>query len=405
MEKFIGKFPAHFQAEAWRYLFILSKQGFDEEKTKVTITTKMNALIEEEAEKQEPLPERIYEFPKLEKVDHNKSTTSTKTLLETQTQNDLIYGYSTLIQGMLPTSKRYEQVIDPITDKVVALHDVSSDKKKEHLRHTRDTGKEIIVWSTTMPDPENFTYKEGKQFGKFISDIGVGLPYGRPARMILAYVFTEAVRTKSKIISLGRSIREPMIKMGIKPRAGEGRNVYQWIEQLYKLRYVTFSHTLKNKDVSLDETHSYADTASVYALFEHSSFWWDTDYAGGAVLVLDQRLFELLLDHSVPYDLRIMAQLYSKKSPLAMDIWQWCQYRLNDMLLSNTPLLRIPLGALFLQFTSERRIAHFEQDWKSALKILDSVVGDYNPVSYNEDKKMTYLSLKPATVLPKAKAV
>ncbi len=59
---------------------------------------------------------------------------------------------------MLPTSKRYEQMIDPNTEKVIALHEVSNDRKRELLRHTRDTGKEIIVWSTiSLPKPDWFS--------------------------------------------------------------------------------------------------------------------------------------------------------------------------------------------------------------------------------------------------------
>ena len=53
--------------------------------------------------------------------------------------------------------------------------------------------------------------------------VGSKLPFGTNPRLILAWVCTEAVRTKSRDIVLGRSLSEFMRKLGISSTDGRGQ--------------------------------------------------------------------------------------------------------------------------------------------------------------------------------------
>ena len=60
----------------------------------------------------------------------------------------------------------------------------------------------------------------------------VGVPYGSLARMILLYLQTEAIRTGSPEVELGRSMRAWMVRMGL----GDGGRTYKLVtEQARKI--------------------------------------------------------------------------------------------------------------------------------------------------------------------------
>lgn len=422
MKNLIQKIPTEWQKLALEVALSCIERGVDSELVPGIIENRINhelrhsnthgdssriSIIEElNSGKDRALETEIKEQPTTpSKLDDLESATiAVKGLIDTQAPSDLVFGYSSIVQMALPTSKKYDQIRDPITQKVIALHRVPAEQKRQALRYQRTTGKETIVWATTMPDKSNFTHK-GDKFGEFLSEIEIGLPYGCAARLILCFIFTEAKRTNSPVISLGKSIREIIKKMGIVPKAGKGRNVYSWTEQLYKLRYAAFSHTIESEveiDALSHKVVKCSDEASVLALFESSKFWWDASYDSGAELVLNKAIFEKIIEHSVPCDLRIMTQLYNSNSALAMDLWHWGQYRMNDILKKGGGgITRIPLKKAFAQFSNEMRLAHFGDDLKSAIAVLDKVTGNFNPIRFNEKQNVLELVPRQATVKQK----
>ena len=52
---------------------------------------------------------------------------------------------------------------------------------------------------------------------KVVADSDYGLPYGHYPRLLLSWATTEAVRTKSREIMLGDSLRDFMERLGISP--------------------------------------------------------------------------------------------------------------------------------------------------------------------------------------------
>ena len=73
--------------------------------------------------------------------------------------------------------------------------------------------------NATLPHRDPKTYRFERINGNetiLITDVAqVGLPYGSIARLILAYLTTEAVKTKQPEIDLGKSQRAFMKKLGL----------------------------------------------------------------------------------------------------------------------------------------------------------------------------------------------
>jgi len=64
----------------------------------------------------------------------------------------------------------------------------------------------------------------------------VGIPFGANARLILLYLQTEALRTNSREVELGRSLRDWLAKMGISYGGRTGKLVRDQAERISRCR-------------------------------------------------------------------------------------------------------------------------------------------------------------------------
>lgn len=64
----------------------------------------------------------------------------------------------------------------------------------------------------------------------------IGVPYGSHARLILLYLQTEALRTSSREVELGRSLREWLGKLGISVGGMTGKSVRDQAERISRCR-------------------------------------------------------------------------------------------------------------------------------------------------------------------------
>ncbi len=156
-----------------------------------------------------------------------------------------------------------------------------------------------------------------------------GLPYGSYPRLILAWLVTEAVTTKSPRIALGASLTGFMRSLGLVPSGGEWGTVVRFRDQLERL----FSARIATARRSDGEVRfQSAEIASSLDL------WWDpkstTDVAApGSVVVLGERFFADVTRHAVPLDLRVLREV--KQSALALDLYAWLTHRLARMQVSH----------------------------------------------------------------------
>ena len=173
----------------------------------------------------------------------------------------------------------------------------------------------------------------------------VGIPFGSVARLILLYLQSEAIRTKSREIELGRSMNYWLKTMGV----DNGGKNYKIVRE-------------QSKRISLCRLTFYRITASATAV-TNGSFVRDaiiptTDNIDQSMLWqevvrLDEGFYQSLVDHAMPLQETAIKQLAGKST--AIDIYVWLAYRLRS-LQASTP---ISWAALYQQFGAE--YAHLRQ--------------------------------------------
>ena len=152
-----------------------------------------------------------------------------------------------------------------------------------------------------------------------IAGLNNKLPFGTNPRLILAWVCTEAVRTGSRDIVLGRSLSEFMRKLGISSTDGRGQaRLRNQMKRLFGC-----SVTLIYEDAQIDVT------ASSF-IADHSVFWWNERKPGdssvwNSKVRLSESFFNEIVSHPVPLDLTTLKAL--KRSPLGLDLYLWLVYR------------------------------------------------------------------------------
>ena len=147
---------------------------------------------------------------------------------------------------------------------------------------------------------------------------GSKLPFGNLPRLLLAWVCTEAVRTRSRKLVLGSSLSGFMRKLGIAP-AGCARTRLR--NQMKRLFNAHIQLAYEDKQVSASVNSPVAS---------RTGFWWNerrpNERLGWESKVeLGEKFFNEILRHPVPLDMNILKAL--KRSSLGVDFYLWLTYR------------------------------------------------------------------------------
>jgi len=194
----------------------------------------------------------------------------------------------------------------------------------------------------------------------------VGLPYGTVPRLLLAWVTTEAVKTKSRELELGDSMSAFMGELGMTPTGGASGSITRLKNQTRRLFASTVSATYEDKD-------KVADIG--YRLADRSLLWWhakDPEQVGlwKSTVTLSEQFFNEVVHRPVPIDMRAIRAL--KQSPMALDVYTWLTYRVSYL---KRPTV-IPWAALALQFGSDyARLRDFKAALITELKKVLVVYG------------------------------
>ena len=147
------------------------------------------------------------------------------------------------------------------------------------------------------------------------------LPYGNLPRLLLAWVSTEAVRTQSREISLGRSLSGFMRKLGMEDRSGSPRGDRTRLRnQMKRLFGCSVQLIYEDERVTASMTSPVASRAE---------FWWNERKPDEPVLFnskirLGEDLFNEIISHPVPLDMNTLKAL--KRSTLGLDLYLWLNY-------------------------------------------------------------------------------
>ena len=148
---------------------------------------------------------------------------------------------------------------------------------------------------------------------------GNKLPYGNLPRLLLAWVCTEAVRTKSRELFLGPSLSKFMRTLGVYNSGGQPQTRLR--NQMKRLFGCTVS-------LIYEDEHGEQFVSSLIA--ERGEFWWnerkpDEPSLWDSKIELGEKFFNEIISHPVPLDMNTLTAL--KRSTLGLDLYLWLVYR------------------------------------------------------------------------------
>ena len=145
------------------------------------------------------------------------------------------------------------------------------------------------------------------------------LPYGNLPRLLLAWVSTEAVRTGSREIMLGRSLAEFMRTLGVYSSGGRVQ-----IRLRNQMRRLFSAHV----QLVYEDEHGEARVSSSVA--DRTELWWnerkpDQSSLWDSKIELGEKFFKEIINHPVPIDMNTLTAL--KRCSLGLDLYLWLTYR------------------------------------------------------------------------------
>lgn len=203
-----------------------------------------------------------------------------------------------------------------------------------------------------------YTRRAGDFTLSLVASPDSGLPFGRYPRLFIAWLVTEAVRTKSPHVTLGSSMARFMEQLGVPCSGGKTGTAPRVRDQMKRVLSTSFSFTHEGEDHHAGVGMRVAKKHMV---------WWDPLHPEDMPLfeesfvTLSGDFFEEIVDRPVPIDLRVLQYL---QSPLAIDLYGYLTYRMFSLRRTMT----VPWTALHGQFgTQAARARDFKREIRRAL--------------------------------------
>lgn len=169
-----------------------------------------------------------------------------------------------------------------------------------------------------------------------------GIPYGSIPRVILAWICSEAVKTKERTLSLGHSQSDFLERLSLH---NNGRDIARFREQALRLfKSVISVEYSDERDGDLSARLLISEASHVFwhpKASEQRGLWESS-------LELSEGFFREIMAAPVPIDMRVFHAL--SKSPLAMDVYTWLTYRMFVLRRSGRPSAFVPWAGLRAQF-------------------------------------------------------
>ena len=206
----------------------------------------------------------------------------------------------------------------------------------------------------------------------------VGIPYGVIPRLILIWIITNAIRTKSKTLILGESLYQFLKKLNITPSGGHLGSTTRVTDQMNRL----FSSVLTFEYVDGQGHVLNVLNAPVAHKFK---LWISKDSNQGDLwnseITLTDEFYKEIIKHKFPIDMRILRAL--KQSPMAIDIYLWRTYlngkdkrKVKKPVYISIEKVQLQFGAGYA-FTPRGR-KDFKQAFKRALRHVNTVYPGVN---------------------------
>ena len=148
------------------------------------------------------------------------------------------------------------------------------------------------------------------------------LPFGSLPRLLLAWISTEAVRTRKRELTLGSSLSKFMRKLGIMDDSGSLRGD--------RTRLRNQMDRLFHAQVEMIYEDRYGKHSIASRIADRTRLWWsanqpDQPISSNSTIRLGEDLYQEIIAHPVPLDMNILRAL--KRSSLGLDLYTWLIYR------------------------------------------------------------------------------
>lgn len=192
----------------------------------------------------------------------------------------------------------------------------------------------------------------------------VGVPFGAIARLILIYLQSEALRTGSRDVELGGSLRAFLGRLGITVGGKTTKLVREQAERISRCR-LTFHAARQGGSLLVNQN-----------IVDVAMFVDDPSNAGqGTLFVETARLGEIfflqLKKHAVPLDEAAIRHI--RNSSMALDVYCWLAYRLHS-LSAPKPITWAALAGQFGAGIKLRK--HFKPAFFESLYLAQAVYRD-----------------------------
>lgn len=230
------------------------------------------------------------------------------------------------------------------------------------LPHRRPTDN-TAIWKLET-DSMTLLVEPGVRVAHGGEPVHVGVPFGAIARLILIYLQSEALRTGSRDVELGGSLRAFLGRLGISVGGKTARLVREQAERISRCR-LTFHGARRGGSVLVNQN-----------IVDVAMFVDGGDETGqGSLFVetarLSETFFNQLKQHAVPLDEAAIRHI--RNSSMALDVYCWLAYRLHSL----TAEKPISWAALAGQFGAGIKLRkHFKAAFSESLGLALAVYRD-----------------------------
>lgn len=182
------------------------------------------------------------------------------------------------------------------------------------------------------------------------------LPYGARPRLVMVHIATQAIKTQSREVEVGRTIRSFLKTLGLDTNSRSYNSFRQQMQALAACR-MTLGYKQDGKNITVNTQPIHKFEAWISNDEKQGVMW-------PGVMELSEDFYNSLCNHAVPLDSRALGAL--SHSALAIDIYTWLAYRLCQI--TKPEGIKVSWYALKDQFGQEYTdLKKFRQKFKIAL--------------------------------------
>jgi hypothetical protein len=209
-------------------------------------------------------------------------------------------------------------------------------------------------------------------------------PYGVAPRHALTWMATEAKRTRSRELEIGRNVSEFLRKIGMTQSGPNSKRIPDQLNRIFGSQVtVTGSGREGNSTWTGGERYPILDRVSLWTKddgeFDDSGRWSST-------VKLSEPFFKSIMESAVPVDLNVLRHI--RNSPMQIDIYIWATHKAS---FTDRPI-PIKWETLAVQFGSNfTRTRAFREKF---LKHLETISLMYPELNYEATR--AHLIMKPS---------